>query len=76
MDRRVIGLLVGGGILVGPGIAEQTAVRGELAAGDGVPTAAQQERLDRADRRLRLAGRVDLPLLLLAGLTMAVARYL
>jgi hypothetical protein len=67
---------VGGGILVGPGIAEQTAVRGELAAGDGVPTAAQQERLDRADRRLRLAGRVDLPLLLLAGLTMAVARYL
>jgi hypothetical protein len=67
---------VGGGILVGPGIAEQTAVRGELAAGDGVPTAAQQERLDRADRRLTLAGRVDLPLLLLAGLTMAVARYL
>jgi hypothetical protein len=67
---------VGGGILVGPGIAEQTAVRGELAAGDGVPTAAQQERLDRADRRLRLAGRVDLPLLILAGLTMAVARYL
>jgi hypothetical protein len=68
--------LVGGGILVGPGIAEQTAVRGELAAGDGVPTAAQQERLDRADRRLTLAGRVDLPLLLLAGRTMAVARYL
>ena len=67
---------VGGGILIGPGIAEQTAVRGELAAGDGVPTAAQQERLDRADRRLTLAGRVDLPLLLLAGLTMAVARYL
>ena len=67
---------VGGGVLVGPGIAEQTAVRGELAAGDGVPTAAQQERLDRADRRLALAGRIDLPLLLLAALTMAVARYL
>ena len=67
---------VGGGILIGPGIAEQTAVRGELAAGDGVPTAAQQERLDRADRRLKLAGRIDLPLLLLAGLSMAVARYL
>ncbi|MEP6807668.1 MAG: hypothetical protein ABI978_03620, partial [Chloroflexota bacterium] len=58
---------VGGGILVGPGIAEQTAVRGELAAGNGIPTAAQQERLDRADRRLKLAGRIDLPLLLLAG---------
>ena len=67
---------VGGGILVGPGIAEQTTVRSELAAGDGVPTPAQQERLDRADRRLKLAGRIDLPLLLLAGLTMAVARYL
>jgi hypothetical protein len=67
---------VGGGVLIGPGIAEQTAVRGELAAGDGMPTAAQQERLDRADRRLALAGRIDLPLLLLAGLTMAVARYL
>ncbi len=67
---------VGGGILIGPGIAEQTAVRGELAAGDGVPTAVQQERLDRADRRLKLAGRIDLPLLLLAGLAMAVARYL
>ena len=48
----------------------------ELSAGDGVPTAAQQERLDRADRRLALAGRIDLPLLLLAALTMAVARYL
>lgn len=68
--------LVGGAILIGPGIAEQTAVRGELAAGDGVPTPAQRERLDRADGRLKLASRVDLPLLILAGLTMAVARYL
>lgn len=67
---------VGGGILIGPGIAEQTAVRGELAAGDGVPTAEQRERLDRAEGRLKLAGRIDLPLLILAGLTMAVARYL
>jgi uncharacterized membrane protein len=67
---------VGGGILIGLGIAEQTAVQGELAAGDGVPTAAQRERLDRADRRLKLAGRIDMPLLILAGLTMAVARYL
>jgi hypothetical protein len=58
---------VGGGILIGPSIAEQVAVRGELAAGDGVPTAAQNERLDRADGRLRLASRIDLPLLILAG---------
>lgn len=67
---------VGGAVLIGPGIAEQTAVRGELAAGDGVPTPTQRERLERADGRLRLASRVDLPLLILAGLTMAVARYL
>ncbi len=67
---------VGGAVLIGPSIAEQTAVRGELAAGDGVPTPAQRERLDRADGRLKLANRIDLPLLILAGLTMAVARYL
>lgn len=48
---------VGGAVLVGPGIAEQTSVRGELAAGDGVPTAAQRERLESADGRLKLAGR-------------------
>ena len=67
---------VGGFVLIGPGIAAQTAVRQELAAGDGVPTAAQQERLAWADRRLRLANRVDLPLIILAGLTMAVGRYI
>jgi len=59
---------VGGAILIGP--------RGELAAGDGEPSASQRQRLDRADRGLRLATLIDLPLLLLAGLTMAVARYL
>jgi hypothetical protein len=71
-----IAAFVGGAVLIGPGIAEQTAVKTELAAGDGVPTPAQRERLDRADRRLKLATLIDLPLLLLAGLTMAVARYL
>lgn len=65
-----------GGILIGPGIAEQTAVRGELAASNAEPTAEQAARLARAEGKLKLAGRVDLPLLLLAGLTMAVARYL
>ena len=58
---------VGGIILVGPSIAEQTAVQNELAAGDGVPTATQRARLERADRRMQLANRFDLPLLLLAG---------
>jgi uncharacterized membrane protein len=67
---------LGGFILIGPGIADQTAVQNELARGDGVPTDAQRERLERAARRMQLADRIDLPLLLLAGLTMAVARYL
>jgi uncharacterized membrane protein len=67
---------VGGAVLIGPGVAEQTMVQNELATGDGVPTEAQRQRLGRADRRIQLANRIDLPLLLLAGLTMAVARYL
>ncbi|PZR65224.1 MAG: hypothetical protein DLM71_00180 [Chloroflexi bacterium] len=67
---------VGGAVLIGPVIAEQTAVKGELTSGDGVPTAAQHERLERADGRLKLATRIDLPRLILAGLTMAIARYL
>jgi uncharacterized membrane protein len=67
---------IGGMILIGPSVAEQTAVQNELAASGGAPTDAQRGRLDRADRRMRLAERIDLPLLLLAGLTMAVGRYL
>jgi hypothetical protein len=51
-------------------------VRAELASGDRVPTDDQRRRLSRAEGRMRLANRMDLPLLLLAGLTMAVARYL
>ena len=65
-----------GGILIGPGVAEQTAVRGG---------ARRQQRgthrgADRATGQSRgkaQAGRPDrFPLLLLAALTMAVARYL
>ncbi len=67
---------IGGFVLIGPSVAEQTAVQNELAAGDGVPTEAQRKRLERANRRMQLSNRIDLPLLLLAGLTMAVARYL
>jgi hypothetical protein len=66
---------VGGFILIGPAIAAQTAVRQELAAGDGVPSEAQRERLAWADRRMRLANRIDLPLIILAGVTMAIGRY-
>jgi uncharacterized membrane protein len=67
---------VGGLVLIGPSAAEQTAVRNELAASGGPPTGAQRERLARASRRMQLANRIDLPLILLAGLTMAVGRYL
>jgi uncharacterized membrane protein len=65
-----------GFILIGPSVAEQTAVQNELARGDGEPTEAQRRRLERAARRIQLANRIDLPLLLVAGLSMAVARYL
>ena len=67
---------VGGLVLIGPSIAEQAAVQSELANGDGVLTADQDRRLARAEGRMRLSSRLDLPLLLLAGLTMAVGRYL
>jgi hypothetical protein len=65
-----------GAILVGPSVATQTAVQNELAAGSGVPTELQRQRLERAARQMQLANRIDLPLLLLAGLTMAIGRYL
>jgi hypothetical protein len=71
-----IASLIGGFVLIGPSVAEQTAVQGELAASGLEPDAAQRERLARADRRMQLAMRFDLPLLLLAGLTMAVGRYI
>jgi hypothetical protein len=67
---------VGGLVLIGPSIAAQAAVQTELVHGDGIPTADQQRRLAWAEARMRLSSRIDLPLLLLAGLTMAVGRYL
>ena len=66
----------GGLVLVGPSFAEQAAVQAELAGGDGVLSESQGQRLARADRKMQLANRFDLPLLLLAALMMAVARYL
>jgi hypothetical protein len=65
-----------GGILIGPSVAARTAVQEELAASGGEPNEAQRERLARADRNMRLSDRIDLPLLLTAGLLMAVSRYL
>jgi hypothetical protein len=66
---------VGGMVLIGPSVAEQAAVQRELATTGGAPSSEQLERLDRADRRMRLANRIDFPLILLAGLTMAIGRY-
>jgi len=65
-----------GFVLVAPSVMEQTAVRNELAASGAAPSADQLARLEHADHLMRLATRVDLPLILLAGLTMATARYL
>ena len=67
---------VGGFVLIGPSVATQSAVQHELEHGNGTPTDSQRRRLERAEARLQLANRVDLPLLLLAGLMMAVGRYL
>ena len=71
-----IASLILGGVLVGPSIGEQVAVRNELAAGDGVPTDVQRQRLERAEAKMRLADRVDVPLILAAVVLMATARYL
>jgi uncharacterized membrane protein len=71
-----IATFAGGLVLIGPSLADQTAVRDELAASGAAPTAAQRDRLARAERRMRLASRIDLPLILIAGVMMAVARYL
>jgi hypothetical protein len=51
-------------------------VQTELVASGGEPTETQRQRLARAEGKMRLANRLDLPLLLLAGLTMAIGRYL
>jgi hypothetical protein len=67
---------VGGMILIGPSVAAQAAVRNELATTGGEPTEEHHRQLERADRRMKLANRIDLPLLLLAGLMMAIGRYL
>lgn len=71
-----VGAFVGGMLLIGPSMATYAEVRSEMAAGGGVPTAEQSARMAGADRKLQLAGRIDMPLLILAALTMAVARYL
>lgn len=71
-----VAAFIGGAVLIGPSIGEQTAVQTQLAAGGGEPTEKQRQRLARAEGKMRLANRLDLPLILLAGLTMAIGRYL
>ena len=71
-----IAAFVSGMALIVPAVTVQTAVGAELAASGAEPTAAQRERLVAADRRMRLATWIDMPLLVVAALTMAVARYL
>jgi hypothetical protein len=47
----------------------------EAATSEGVPSAAQQARVDQLKRRLQRHGALDLVLLLLAVTAMATARY-
>ncbi|HEY7527187.1 MAG TPA: hypothetical protein VIA82_10200 [Candidatus Limnocylindria bacterium] len=65
-----------GGILIGPSVAERTAVQNELRDTPGEPSEDQIARLARADRKMQIADRIDMPLLITAGVLMAVARYL
>lgn len=71
-----IAAFVSGIALLVPAVSAQTAVSAELATSGAQPTAAQQQRLAWADRRMKLATWIDMPLLLFAALTMAIARYL
>lgn len=71
-----IAAFVSGMALLVPAVSAQTAVSAELATSGAQPTAAQQQRLAWADRRMKLATWIDMPLLLFAALTMAIARYL
>jgi hypothetical protein len=71
-----IAAFVSGMALIMPAVSVQTAVGAELAASGAEPTAPQRERLAAADRQLRLATWIDMPLLIFAALTMAIARYL
>jgi hypothetical protein len=71
-----IAAFIGGAILIAPSVAAQTEIQSELLSSGGVPTEEQRQRLERAASRIRLASRIDLPLLSIAVLTMAVGRYL
>ncbi len=55
-------------------MAEQNAVQNELAPSSREASDRERERLERADRGMRRATCVDLPLILLAGLMLAVGR--
>src|ERR1044071_5199152 len=63
-----IAAFVGGLVLIAPSVAEQVAIQKELAATGGTPTDDHRRRLARIDARMRLASRIDFPLLLLAAL--------
>ena len=72
-----IASLIAGFVLIAPSLAEQSAVNNELArSGAAAPDAGQRARLDRVERRMDLASRIDFPLIVFAALTMAVGRYL
>ena len=67
--------LAWGGLTVGPAGKRAASLQADIAAGGGVPTAAQAAELDVIRRKLNLFAIADLVLLGTAVMTMATARY-
>jgi hypothetical protein len=71
-----IAALAIGGSIVRPGIMATLAIGREVAAGGGAPTPEQAAQLQAIQRRSIAAGKAIVPLLIIAVIGMAAARYL
>lgn len=71
-----IAALAIGGSVIRPGIRASLAIGREVAAGGGPPTPEQAARLQALQERAHTAGKVIVPLLIVAVVAMASARYL
>ena len=60
---------------VAPNVERLVELGGEIARGDGPPTADQGQEMERTQKNLKTASQLDLVLLLLAITAMATARY-
>ena len=71
-----IAALAIGGSIVRPGIMATLAIGREVTAGGGAPTPEQAARMQAIQRRSIAAGKAIVPLLIVAVIGMAAARYL